>query len=49
MGGVAIASVGPVTTGKLAALGFGTDIEAPQATMAALAHAVADFDGWERA
>lgn len=49
MGGVAIASVGPVTTGKLTALGFGTDIEAPQATMGALADAIADFDGWERA
>jgi uroporphyrinogen III methyltransferase / synthase len=47
MGGVAIASVGPVTTGKLAALGFGADIEATQATMAALADAVAAFDGWE--
>lgn len=48
MGGVAVASVGPVTTGKLAALGFGADIEARQATMAALADAVAQFDGWER-
>jgi uroporphyrinogen III methyltransferase/synthase len=49
MGGVAVASVGPVTTGKLTALGFGADIEAPQATMAALADAIATFDGWERA
>lgn len=48
MGGVAIASVGPVTTGKLAALGFHADIEASEATMPALAHAIAAFEGWER-
>jgi uroporphyrinogen III methyltransferase/synthase len=49
MGGVAIASVGPVTTASVTALGFATDIEAPHATMTALASAIAQFGGWERA
>lgn len=48
MGGVAVASVGPVTTARLTALGFHTDIEAPEATMGALAEAIAAFGGWER-
>lgn len=48
MSGVAIASVGPVTTGKLAALGFRTDVEASEATMGALAQAIAAFGTWER-
>jgi uroporphyrinogen III methyltransferase/synthase len=48
MGGVAVASVGPVTTARLTALGFHTDIEAPEATMGALAEAIGAFGSWER-
>lgn len=48
MAGVAIASVGPVTTARLTALGFHTDIEAPEATMTSLAETIAAFEGWER-
>jgi len=42
LGRVAIASIGPVTTDELGALGYEADIEAPKATMAALAQAVAE-------
>jgi uroporphyrinogen III methyltransferase/synthase len=40
LGGLTIASIGPVTTDALEALGFSADIEAPESTMPALALAV---------
>ena len=43
--GVAIASIGPVTTHDVERLGLETAIEAPVATMAALAEAVAAYFG----
>ena len=45
LGRVAIASIGPVTTDALTALGYGVDVEAPKATMAALAQALAEKFG----
>ena len=41
MARVVVASIGPVTTHDLAVLGYEDDIEAPRATMAALAEAIA--------
>jgi uroporphyrinogen III methyltransferase/synthase len=46
---VAIASIGPVTTDELAALGYVADIEAPKATMAALAQALVEKLGAQQA
>ena len=40
MKGLTVASIGPVTTEALAALGYSADIEAPEATMESLAAAV---------
>jgi uroporphyrinogen III methyltransferase/synthase len=40
---VAVASIGPVTTHDLAVIGYENDIEAPRATMGALAQAIADY------
>ena len=40
---VAVASIGPVTTHDLAVLGYEDDIEAPRATMAALAQAIEEY------
>ena len=48
MSGVAVASIGPVTTHELAALGFEDHIEAPKATMASLAQAIAEHFTTER-
>ena len=47
LAGVAIASIGPVTTAELVLLGYEADIEPPKATMAALAQAVAEKLGVE--
>ena len=46
--GVAVASIGPVTTAALEALGYRADIEAPEATMESLATAIAAFTAWKR-
>jgi uroporphyrinogen III methyltransferase/synthase len=43
MGRVVVASIGPVTTHDLAVLGYEDDIEAPRATMASLAEAIARY------
>ncbi|MDR3687176.1 MAG: uroporphyrinogen-III synthase [Coriobacteriia bacterium] len=43
MAGVAVASIGPVTTEALKALGYKDDIEAEKQTMASLAQAIADY------
>lgn len=48
MRGVVVASIGPVTTQALAEMGFRADVEAPQATMASLAQAVAEWREWKR-
>jgi uroporphyrinogen III methyltransferase / synthase len=49
LGDVAVASIGPVTTEALVALGRDADIEAVRATMASLAEAIGDFGDWKRA
>jgi len=45
---VAVASIGPVTTQALAALGYESDIEAPEATMESLAQAISQYSAWKR-
>lgn len=49
LGDVAVASIGPVTTDALVALGRTADIEPSQATMISLAQAIGAYRGWKRA
>jgi uroporphyrinogen III methyltransferase/synthase len=48
LAGVVVASIGPVTTHALEALGYRVDLEAPQATVDSLARAIGCFTAWKR-